>query len=153
MGSWQGVSREQGHYPLAFGERQLEDLSRAQVLDSALLRDSWNRVSLGPAQAAGEVSEGARLTEGIRPEALDERQIEDLIAEHLQQHLEILPEQDLANALHEFVDKVTVGPGSVCPLQPPLAYARASMLYSSPKRSDVSELHHTCQMFCGGKEA
>ena len=52
------------------------------------------------------MSEGARLTEGIRPEALDERQIEDLIAEHLQQHLEILPEQDLANALHEFVDKV-----------------------------------------------
>ena len=57
-------------------------------------------------QAPGEVSEGAALTEGIRPEALDERQIEDLIAEHLQQHLEILPEQDLANALHEFVDKV-----------------------------------------------
>lgn len=57
-------------------------------------------------QAAGEVSESAALTEGIRPEALDERQIEDLIAEHLQQHLEILPEQDLANALHEFVDKV-----------------------------------------------
>ena len=52
------------------------------------------------------MSEGAALTEGIRPEALDERQIEDLIAEHLQQHLEILPEQDLANALHEFVDKV-----------------------------------------------
>ena len=57
-------------------------------------------------QAPGEVSESAALTEGIRPEALDERQIEDLIAEHLQQHLEILPEQDLANALHEFVDKV-----------------------------------------------
>lgn len=52
------------------------------------------------------MSESAALTEGIRPEALDERQIEDLIAEHLQQHLEILPEQDLANALHEFVDKV-----------------------------------------------
>ena len=61
-------------------------------------------------QAPGEVSDQAALTEGIRPEALDERQIEDLIAEHLQQHLEILPEQDLANALHEFVDKVTVSP-------------------------------------------
>ena len=47
------------------------------------------------------------MTEGIRPEALDERQIEDLIAEHLNQHLEILPEQDLANALHNFVDKVS----------------------------------------------
>ncbi len=60
-------------------------------------------------QAPGEVSENASLTEGIRPEALDERQIEDLIAEHLQQHLEILPEQDLANALHNFVDKVSCG--------------------------------------------
>ncbi len=60
-------------------------------------------------QALGEVSENASLTEGIRPEALDERQIEDLIAEHLQQHLEILPEQDLANALHNFVDKVSRG--------------------------------------------
>ena len=57
-------------------------------------------------QVPGEVSEAAALTEGIRPEALDEKQIEDLIAEHLQQHLEILPEQDLANALHDFVDKV-----------------------------------------------
>lgn len=54
------------------------------------------------------MSENASLTEGIRPEALDERQIEDLIAEHLQQHLEILPEQDLANALHNFVDKVSL---------------------------------------------
>lgn len=60
----------------------------------------------GGGQAPGEVSEAAGLTEGIRPEALDEKQIEDLIAEHLQQHLEILPEQDLANALHDFVDKV-----------------------------------------------
>jgi len=60
-------------------------------------------------QAPGEVSENASLTEGIRPEALDEHQIEDLIAEHLQQHLEILPEQDLANALHNFVDKVSRG--------------------------------------------
>lgn len=59
------------------------------------------------------MSEGAALTEGIRPEALDERQIEDLIAEHLQQHLEILPEQDLANALHEFVDKVMCLPWQV----------------------------------------
>ncbi|KAL3143519.1 hypothetical protein ABBQ38_002323 [Trebouxia sp. C0009 RCD-2024] len=65
----------------------------------------WHKAPVRKAKAPGEVSEGAALTEGIRPEALDERQIEDLIAEHLQQHLEILPEQDLANALHEFVDK------------------------------------------------
>lgn len=62
------------------------------------------------------MSENASLTEGIRPEALDERQIEDLIAEHLQQHLEILPEQDLANALHNFVDKVSLPAHMVVPL-------------------------------------
>lgn len=65
----------------------------------------WHKAPVRKAKAPGEVSESASLTEGIRPEALDERQIEDLIAEHLQQHLEILPEQDLANALHNFVDK------------------------------------------------
>ncbi|DBA79384.1 TPA: hypothetical protein ACH3X2_000030 [Trebouxia sp. C0005] len=65
----------------------------------------WHKAPVRKAKAPGEVSENASLTDGIRPEALDERQIEDLIAEHLQQHLEILPEQDLANALHNFVDK------------------------------------------------
>ena len=33
-----------------------------------------------------------------RPEAADEKQIEDLIQEHLIQNLEILPEQELATA-------------------------------------------------------
>ena len=66
-------------------------------------------------QAPGEVSENAGLAEGIRPEALDERQIEDLIAEHLNQHLEILPEQDLPNALHNFVDKVNFRALSLTP--------------------------------------
>lgn len=65
----------------------------------------WHKAPVRKTKAPGEVSENAGLTEGIRPEALDERQIEDLIAEHLNQHLEILPEQDLANALHNFVDK------------------------------------------------
>lgn len=39
-------------------------------------------------------------------EAPDENQIEDLIAENLIDSLSILPEVDLANALHEFVEKV-----------------------------------------------
>ena len=47
----------------------------------------------------------------MRPEALDERQIEDLIGDHLP-HLEVLQEDDLADALHEFVDKV--GPPCSC---------------------------------------
>lgn len=41
-------------------------------------------------------------------EAPDENQIEDLIAENLIDSLAILPEIDLANALHDFVDKVRI---------------------------------------------
>ncbi|KAL6785333.1 MRE11 [Auxenochlorella protothecoides x Auxenochlorella symbiontica] len=41
----------------------------------------------------------------IRPEALDEAHIEDLVSQHLQHDLELLPEVELAEALHEFVDK------------------------------------------------
>ncbi|KAK9814095.1 hypothetical protein WJX72_000558 [[Myrmecia] bisecta] len=41
----------------------------------------------------------------IRPEALDERQIEDLVEEHLVQNLEILQANELADALHTFVEK------------------------------------------------
>lgn len=40
-----------------------------------------------------------------RPETLDEARIEDLIAEHLRQNLEILPEVELTGALREYVDK------------------------------------------------
>lgn len=40
-----------------------------------------------------------------RPEALDQTKIEDLIASNLQQHLEILPQEELLLALHSFVEK------------------------------------------------
>ena len=52
----------------------------------------------------GSMADGPELA--ARPEAADEKQIEDLIQEHLIQNLEILPEQELAVALHEFVEKV-----------------------------------------------
>ncbi|KAK9868394.1 hypothetical protein WJX84_007759 [Apatococcus fuscideae] len=58
--------------------------------------------------AARRVRDGS-MVEGpeasARPEAADEKQIEDLIQEHLVQNLEILPEQELAVALHDFVEK------------------------------------------------
>ena len=47
-----------------------------------------------------------RDDEDRTPQQLDETQIEDLITEHLVDNLAILPEVDLANALHDFVDKV-----------------------------------------------
>ncbi len=50
----------------------------------------------------------AAETDNVPQEAPDENQIEDLIAENLIDSLAILPEIDLANALHEFVDKVSI---------------------------------------------
>ena len=52
----------------------------------------------------GSTAEGAEIM--ARPEAADEKQIEDLIQEHLVDNLEILPERELAFALHDFVEKV-----------------------------------------------
>ena len=44
--------------------------------------------------------------EAAPSEAPDENHIEDLIAENLVDSLSILPEVELTNALHDFVDKV-----------------------------------------------
>ncbi|GAB4820162.1 hypothetical protein N2152v2_007208 [Parachlorella kessleri] len=68
-------------------------------------------------KAAARKQKDAELAEMprdmVRPEALDEARIEDLIAQHLTHNLEILPEnvslaawrRELATALHEFVEK------------------------------------------------
>ena len=58
----------------------------------------------------GSLADGTELA--ARPETADEKQIEDLIQEHLVQNLEILPEQELAVALHDFVEKVDMSPAS-----------------------------------------
>lgn len=49
---------------------------------------------------------GALDTENLRPEALDQHRIEQLVAENLQTKLQVVEETELANALHDFVDKV-----------------------------------------------
>ena len=43
----------------------------------------------------------------MRPEAEDEQQIEALIAEQVHQKLQVILEGEMANALHEFVDKAS----------------------------------------------
>jgi hypothetical protein len=43
---------------------------------------------------------------GLRPEALDEQQIESMIHEHVHQKLQVILEGEMADALHDFVDKV-----------------------------------------------
>ena len=46
----------------------------------------------------------------MRPEAEDEQQIEALIAEQVHQKLQVILEGEMANALHEFVDKASLSP-------------------------------------------
>lgn len=43
-----------------------------------------------------------------RPEALDEQQIESMIHEHVHQKLQVILEGEMADALHEFVDKARI---------------------------------------------
>ncbi|PSC71365.1 Double-strand break repair MRE11 [Micractinium conductrix] len=66
----------------------------------------WQKAPQRKAKDAGAAG-GAGAAAGtlIRPEALDESRIEDLIGQHLQHNLEILQEQTLTDALHEFVEK------------------------------------------------
>ena len=45
---------------------------------------------------------------GERPEALDEQQIESMIHEHVHQKLQVILESEMADALHEFVDKARI---------------------------------------------
>lgn len=66
---------------------------------------SGSRVALCPQKNEdGSIADGGEHVP--RPEAADEKQIEDLIQEHLVDNLEILPERELAFALHDFVEKV-----------------------------------------------
>ena len=46
----------------------------------------------------------------MRPEAEDEQRIEALIAEQVHQKLQVILEGEMANALHEFVDKASPSP-------------------------------------------
>ena len=66
----------------------------------------------GAAGVGGEEELGASL---LQLEALDQARIEDLITANLGSCLQILPEEDLALALHNFVEKEDkVGGGQGC---------------------------------------
>lgn len=57
-------------------------------------------------QRREKVERGEEITPDLlRPEAMDQARIEDLIAENLHDNLKFLKEEELANALHKFVDK------------------------------------------------
>lgn len=55
--------------------------------------------------AAAAAAVAAATAAGTRRDGMDEIRIEDLIATYLQQHLEILPEIELTEALRDYVDK------------------------------------------------
>lgn len=62
-----------------------------------------------PGPQPGERPDGAlrALPEpSARPEAMDEAEIEAQVARHLKEGLEVIPEAELAAALHNYVDKV-----------------------------------------------
>jgi hypothetical protein len=56
------------------------------------------------AAEAAEIAAGLGLS-SIRPEQLDQARIEDLVAANLSAKLDILHPDDLAQALHQFVEK------------------------------------------------
>jgi len=71
----------------------------------------WQKVAVrrreakNAAAGAGGGAMAGQLGELVRPEALDEARIEDLIADHLAHDMQIIPEQELTIALHDFVEK------------------------------------------------
>lgn len=64
----------------------------------------WQKAAVRRARDAA--SAGAGAAGGVpHPDGADEQKIEDLIAAHLHQNLEILPETELTDALRDYVDK------------------------------------------------
>lgn len=59
------------------------------------------------ATAAEEEAELQFDAQAQRPEAADQAAIEALIAKNLTDGLQLLPEEELASALHDFVEKVS----------------------------------------------
>ena len=57
------------------------------------------------AAAAAAAPADAAAAAGLRPEAADQARIEDLVARNLRERLALIPAEDLALALHEYVDK------------------------------------------------
>ena len=55
---------------------------------------------------AGDPDAAVAMELGMRPEALDEQQIELLIHEQVHQKLQVILEGEMALALQDFVDKV-----------------------------------------------
>lgn len=77
--------------------------------------------------------------------------VEDLVAQHLQQRLEILPEEDLALALHNFVDKDEKGALVDCVSQALNETQRAAIADSTrapapagPEDADVASVVSLC---------
>lgn len=66
---------------------------------------------LGRAQA--EVPEGELVDADLRPEALDQQRMEQLLAEHLpENNVAIITRNEFTDALSAFVDKVCCPPAS-----------------------------------------
>jgi hypothetical protein len=84
-----------------FGQKFVGKVANPQDIilwqKAALRRTKAERDAAAAATAAGVAA--------IRTGTLDETRIEDLIAVHLKQNLEVLPEAELTEALRDYVDK------------------------------------------------
>ncbi len=78
----------------------------------------------------------------MRPEAEDEQQIEALIAEQVHQKLQVILEGEMANALHEFVDKASPFPFLIHLLL--LGIAHRTMLSGSHHELSDSSIVAVC---------
>ena len=74
------------------------------ILPAVQLLKVWHVMQAEPGDAIG----AAPMEIGTRPEALDEQQIESMIHEHVHQKLQVILEGEMADALHEFVDKARI---------------------------------------------
>jgi hypothetical protein len=78
--------------------------SLRSILPAVQLLKVWHVMQPEPGDANG----AAPMEIGARPEALDEQQIESMIHEHVHQKLQVILEGEMADALHEFVDKARI---------------------------------------------
>ena len=121
QGQWEGTSRAEDEgddllRPEALDQQHIEDLVASQhglmptffPITSSSHKRPTSCLPLLPVHRAKAEGTSRAEDEGddlLRPEALDQQRIEDLVAANLTSSLRVLHEEELAMALHNFVEK------------------------------------------------
>eukprot|EP00775_Hariotina_reticulata_P011417 gene11417-11564_t len=94
-----------------FGQKFVGKVANAQDMllwakaPARRAKEEGRGAGAGGPEAYQEAAAGGLGLSGLLPDQLDQARIEDLVAANLQAQLDILPPEELALALHEFVDK------------------------------------------------